>query len=51
VTYFVTSLTMPDPQSGDVSHTVNDVSAPFWLQLALPAANSSPKPSFKWRFI
>jgi len=34
VTYFVTSITMPDPQSRCTSHTVNDVSAPSGIALA-----------------
>jgi len=29
VTYFVTSLTMPGPQSSDMLHKINDVSSPF----------------------
>jgi len=33
VTYFLTSITMPDLQSSDVSHTVNDVSAPSGISL------------------
>jgi len=28
VTYFVKSMTMPDPQSSDVSHTANDGCVP-----------------------
>jgi len=42
VTYFLTSITMPDPQISDM-HTVNDVSASSGVRSTYKAANSIPK--------
>jgi len=39
LTYFVTSLAMPDPQSSDMCHTVSDVSAPSGISSSYQAVN------------
>jgi len=44
MTYFVTSLPMPDPQSSDMRHMVNDASAPSSISSPQQAENSIPKP-------
>jgi len=50
--YFVTSITMPDPQSGvNASHTVDDVGAPSGISSPNQAVNSISKPSFRWGFV
>jgi len=43
---FVTSLTVPDPQSSDVRHTLYDVSIPSGISLPWRAVNS-----FRCRFM
>jgi len=54
VTYFVTSLTMPDLQTSGMRHTaptVNDVSAPSSISSPQQTVNSIPRLSFRWRFM
>jgi len=54
VTYFLTSITMPDRQNGDMRQkrtTVNDVNASCGISSPQQAVNSMSKRSFRWRFM
>jgi len=51
VTYFVTLITMPDPQPSDTSDTVSDVSTSSGISSPYQAVNPMSKRSFRWGLI
>ena len=51
MTYFLTSITITDPQNSDMRHImVNDVSASSGISSHEQVVNSIPKQSFRWSF-
>jgi len=52
VTYFLTSVTMPDPQTCDMRHIRwNDVSASCGISSPYKSMYSMCERSFRWRFM
>jgi len=52
VTYFLTSITMTDPQNSDMCHImVNDVSASSGVSSPKQVVNSIQKQSSRWSFM